>query len=213
MNRSELIERVRTAYTADSSTPSEPEALIDFAIRTAFHEILKALKRGEVVTIRDFGRWEVRERAERDRFNVNSGEVCRSAPRQVIKFAVARSDPLANVRDDPFQQPEKFDSAEHLIGWLTTAADSIKRWDERQRAIAAWKNTESLRSTLLSDDEHRALLTRLRNAVEGFDERVRQAYREFDALEEESQRAQGRLRNAQSRLARMPCGSAVSDAT
>ena len=65
MNRSELIERVRTAYTADSSTPSEPEALIDFAIRTAFHEILKALKRGEVVTIRDFGRWEVRERAER----------------------------------------------------------------------------------------------------------------------------------------------------
>jgi nucleoid DNA-binding protein len=124
-------------------------ALIDFAIRTAFHEILKALKRGEVVTIRDFGRWEVRERAERDRFNVNSGEVCRSAPRQVIKFAVARSDPLANVRDDPFQQPEKFDSAEHLIGWLTTAADSIKRWDERQRAIAAWKNTESLRSTLL----------------------------------------------------------------
>ena len=199
MNRSELIERVRVAYyTAGGSTPSDPEALIDFAIRNAFHEILKELKRGEVVTIRDFGRWEVREQAERDRFNVNSGEVCRSAPRQVIKFAVARSDPLARVRDDPFQQPEKFNNAEHLIGWLTTAADSIERWDDRQRAIAAWKNTESLRSALLSDDEQRALLTRLRNAVEGFDERSRQAYRVLRALKEELQRARGRLRNAQS---------------
>ena len=45
MNRSELIERVRTRYyTAESSTPSDPEALIDFAIRNAFPEILRALE-------------------------------------------------------------------------------------------------------------------------------------------------------------------------
>src|SRR3954452_2792317 len=126
MNRTELIERVRTAYyTADGSTLSDPEALIDFAIRNAFCEILRARRSGEAVTIHGFGSWTVQTQAERPRFNVNTREIHAARPREVIRFNLASANPKAKTADDPYGMPSEYKTDEDIMKWLITAAGSI----------------------------------------------------------------------------------------
>jgi nucleoid DNA-binding protein len=154
MNRTELIERVRTAYhTAGSSTPSGSEALIDFAIRSAFREILRALKSGEAVTIHGFGSWTVQTQVERPRFNVNTRQIHAARPRERIRFNLARSNPMAKIADDPFAMPSEFKTADDLMKWLMTAAGSIQTWKDKEKAVAAWSDTRDFQSRLLSADQ------------------------------------------------------------
>src|SRR3954454_2043156 len=199
MNRSELIERVRTRYyTAESSTPSDPEALIDFAIRNAFPEILRALKSGEGVTVHEFGSWTVQRRGERPRFNVNTRQIRAARPREVIRFNLARSNPMAKIADDPFAMPLEFKTADDLMKWLITAAGSIQTWKDQERAIAAWNDTKGIQAKLLSADQQRAAFAEMQRRVNEFDERRRQAMRELKVLTEAAERANKALRRARS---------------
>ena len=151
--------------------------MIDFAIRNAFREILRALRSGEGVTIHEFGSWTVQRQAERLRFNVNTREVHAARPREVIRFNLARSDPLAKIADDPFAMPSEFKTADDLMKWLMTAAGSIQTWKDQAKAIAAWNDTKGIQAKLLSADQQRAAFAEMQRRVNEFDERRRQAMR------------------------------------
>jgi nucleoid DNA-binding protein len=172
MNRSQLIERVCAAY--DAAYPwqrLQPHPIADFAIRTAFEEIMRALERGETVSIRGFGRWEIRRRRERSLYNVNSQERTTIPTKNLVRFTGARSDPIGKIENDPFAVPEHFESAEHLVGWLTTAAGAIDCWDTWMKASAAWSATKEARSKMLSVDEHRSLAAIMKEQMNAFEER------------------------------------------
>jgi nucleoid DNA-binding protein len=197
MNRSELIERVRTAYyTADSSTPSDPEALIDFAIRNAFREILRALKSGESVTIHEFGSWTVQTQAERSRYNVNTRELQAARSRPVIRFHLARSNPLSKIADDTFAMPSEFETPDDLVGWLATAASSIQSWKDHEKAIAAWNESGRLRATMLSADQNLAICAVMEKTIADFRERFCQGFRDLDTLRQAAGRARDQVRKA-----------------
>lgn len=200
MNRSQLIERVCAAHDVEYSWhPLQHHAMADFTIRTAFSEILKALKSGEVITIRDFGTWRIRTQSKRRRFNVNSREVHITAAREVVQFNLARSNPLAKIAADPFSMPTKFEAAEDLISWLATAARSIHTWEDEEKAIAAWKRTKGVRETMLSADQQRAIAAVVKKAIDDFDQRRTEEFRELAAVLDKLKQAKKNLRNARAR--------------
>jgi len=171
MNRSELIQKVCDTYDAAGyHRPLDPYSMADFAVRTAFSEIMKALRDGDRVTIHDFGRWELRRTKERRRYLPNTGAVSFPA-RVAIKFTAARSNPLERIRNDPFVQPAEFDNAEQLLEWLATVAASIDDWDAFIRAKTAWNATLSARSKLLSLAQQQAAETLIATELARFAER------------------------------------------
>ena len=122
------------------------------------------------MTIHEFGSWTVQRQAERLRFNVNTREVHAARPREVIRFNLARSDPLAKIADDPFAMPSEFKTADDL--------SSIQTWKDQAKAIAAWNDTKGIQAKLLSADQQRAAFAEMQRRVNEFDERRRQAMRE-----------------------------------
>ncbi len=80
VNRTELMRRVRSAYYHEKgyAQPLDADKIVDFAVRAAFQEIMKALRNGESVSIRDFGRFELRHRAARRSYDLNRSNVARS---------------------------------------------------------------------------------------------------------------------------------------
>jgi nucleoid DNA-binding protein len=169
MNRAELIQKVCDAYDAAGyHRPLDPHSMADFAVRTAFSEIMKALRDGDRVTIHNFGRWELRRTKERRRHLPNTGDVSSVPARVVIKFTAARSRPLERIRNDPFVQPAEFDNAEQLLEWLATVAASIDDWNS---FIRAWNATLSARSKLLSFAQQQAAQTLIATELARFAER------------------------------------------
>jgi nucleoid DNA-binding protein len=74
MNRAELIQKLCDAYDAAGyHRPVDPHSMADFAVRTVFSEIMKALRDGDRVTIHDIGRWELRRTKGRRRYLPNTG--------------------------------------------------------------------------------------------------------------------------------------------
>jgi nucleoid DNA-binding protein len=176
MNRAELIQKVCDAYDAAGyHRPLDPHSMADFAVRTAFSEIMKALRDGDRVTIHDFGRWELRRTKGRRGYLPNTGHVSFPA-RAVIKFTAARSNPLERIRNDPFVPPAEFGSTKQLLEWLATVASSIDDWDAFIRAKTAWKATLAARSKLLSLAQQQAaetlIATELARFVERWKERL-----------------------------------------
>ena len=84
MNKAELIEKVAAAAELSKKDAAK-------AVSAAFDAITAELAAGEKVSIVGFGTFEVRERAERDGHNPQTGETIRIAASKVPGFKAGKA--------------------------------------------------------------------------------------------------------------------------
>jgi DNA-binding protein HU-beta len=166
MNQTELIQRVVAAW---GGRRLDNEAALEFAVREAFRQVTKALAKDEDVTITGFGRWQLRRAAERRVYDPRRKKTVTIAARDVVKFSMARSDPIKRVRSDPFEMmPDEFQDAEHLVAWLIWAGENVDSWDTSVKMHRAWSATEALRATMLSPEDQRAVAAVVEQGMRSF---------------------------------------------
>ena len=84
MNKAELIDELTKKLDADRKTATE-------AVELVVDTIVRAVHRGESVTITGFGVFEKRKRAPRVARNPRTGEAIQIAAKRVPKFSPAKA--------------------------------------------------------------------------------------------------------------------------
>lgn len=86
MNKGQLIDTI-----AEQVTASTTKKQIDTIVTAAFDVIANAVAGGDKVTLVGFGSWEVRDTAERQGRNPQTGDIVTIPPSKKVRFSAGKA--------------------------------------------------------------------------------------------------------------------------